>query len=274
MKKTLCFILWMVLIGIAFAGPQISGGGGGSSSSSGDVATDSIWTAKGQVAVGTGTGTAVAVGAGTQGYMLSVDAGEASGLKYALPSDLNIASQTAGDILYFDGTNWVRFAKGAANTILGISASSTMTWASSISVPAAEIIISAGTHTHLTAAQVSNSIISNIGQGAVDLVHELPAAAAGLSFVLSVGTTDAASNHFGVQAAANDCFYLIGSDGSITKYADARAVVFTVASDVGQSAACWTFCTGLSGSACNAWDWQCKAIAIGGTTFADHAGGF
>jgi hypothetical protein len=47
------------------------------------VANDAIWTAKGQVAVATGTGAAVALPVGTNGYVLTADSAEASGVKWA-----------------------------------------------------------------------------------------------------------------------------------------------------------------------------------------------
>lgn len=40
-------------------------------------------------------------------------------------SDLAIASQVAGDILYFDGTNWIRLAKGTASQVLKMNAGET-----------------------------------------------------------------------------------------------------------------------------------------------------
>ena len=60
---------------------SLGAGGGGS------VATDAIWTAKGQLAAATGTATAVAVNVGTNGYVLTADSGETAGIKWAaLPS--------------------------------------------------------------------------------------------------------------------------------------------------------------------------------------------
>ena len=54
-------------------------GGGGS----GDVATDTIWDTKGDVAIGTGAGTAVVIGVGTNGQVLTADSAEASGVKWS-----------------------------------------------------------------------------------------------------------------------------------------------------------------------------------------------
>ncbi len=51
-------------------------GGGGA------VASDAIWDAKGDLAVGTGANTAVKLTVGVDGYVLSADSAEATGLKW------------------------------------------------------------------------------------------------------------------------------------------------------------------------------------------------
>lgn len=52
-------------------------------SGSGAVATDVIWDAKGDLAVGTGANTAAKLSAGTNGHVLTADSAEATGLKWA-----------------------------------------------------------------------------------------------------------------------------------------------------------------------------------------------
>lgn len=54
--------------------------GGGS----GDVATDTIWDTKGDLAVGTGSDTAIKLPSGTNGYVLVVDPNEPTGLKWVI----------------------------------------------------------------------------------------------------------------------------------------------------------------------------------------------
>lgn len=115
--------------------------------------------------------------------------------------------------------------------------------------------------TALTAQQVTNTVIYNTGQADADVFLLLPTAAAGMNFLATVGT--ARAKHFGVEAAANDKIYLIAADGTVTAGDDNAGVVMTAA-QVGQSFACWTFKT-------DAYDWQCKAISIGTSTFAAHA---
>lgn len=50
---------------------------------SGNVATDAIFDAKGDLAVGTGANTAAKLTAGTNGFILTADSGETTGLKWA-----------------------------------------------------------------------------------------------------------------------------------------------------------------------------------------------
>lgn len=121
------------------------------------------------------------------------------------------------------------------------------------------------TSTDLTAAQVTGSQISNYGQADVDTYLIAPTAADGMDFVATVGTARAKKWCF--EAAANDLIYLIGADGTITAGSNGDAVCFDNAV-VGQAFTCWTIKTGSS-----AWDWSCKAIAIGaGRTFTAVAG--
>lgn len=60
------------------AGAETALGGSG-----GSVATDAIWDAKGDLAGGTGANTAARLPVGTNGYVLTADSAEATGLKWA-----------------------------------------------------------------------------------------------------------------------------------------------------------------------------------------------
>lgn len=113
-----------------------------------------------------------------------------------------------------------------------------------------------------TAAQMADPRchVSNYGQAASDVAVALPTVAENLSCLFTVGT--AQTNKWGVRAATNDKIYLIAADGTISAGSDNGYARMTNA-QVGQSFACWSFKTGSS-----AFDWQCKAIAIGTSTFA------
>jgi hypothetical protein len=70
------------------------------SGGSGDVATDAIWDAKGDLAVGTGANAASKLTAGTNGHVLTADSAEATGLKWAAPS----GGSSSGWTLIDEGT--------------------------------------------------------------------------------------------------------------------------------------------------------------------------
>jgi hypothetical protein len=99
----------------------------------------------------------------------------------------------------------------------------------------------------LAAYQCYGTIISNYGQGAGDVVINLPTAAAGLTFIAVVGTAQAA-NYWKLRAAANDKIYLDGAGGADNGYVGLAAPV------VGNYATFFTFQTGAT-----TWDWICKS---------------
>jgi hypothetical protein len=118
----------------------------------------------------------------------------------------------------------------------------------------------------LTAAQMQNPScrVSNYGQTTADVRVTLPAAAANLSCLFEVET--AQSNHWGVLAGTGDGISIIAAAGTVgTQGTDADAAVM-IAAQVRQSFACWSTRTGAS-----AYDWTCKAISIGTSTFENHA---
>lgn len=122
--------------------------------------------------------------------------------------------------------------------------------------------------TVLTAASMTGpgAVVYNTGQGAADVFLYFPTAAAGLSALFPVGTTQA-GNHWGVctNAAVTDKIYLVAADGTVTA-GDDDGCVWMVAATIGQAFACWSFKT-------DAYDWACKSIATAGSTFvagADH----
>lgn len=151
----------------------------------------------------------------------------------------------------------------------GITASTTRTWTvPDVATPTfaySSAIIDGSAAVTLTAAQMKavNCEVTNYGQAAADVRITLPAAAFGYSCLFTVAT--AQSNHWGVLAGANDKIYLISSAGVATAGDDAAAAVMTAA-QLGQAFACWSFNSGNA-----TYDWMCKAISIGTSTFAAHA---
>lgn len=83
---------------------------------SGDVATDTIWNAKGDLVVGTGTDTASILPVGTNTYVLTADSTEATGLKWTLPSGGGSGAPTNADYIVETAN-----AELSAESVLGVT---------------------------------------------------------------------------------------------------------------------------------------------------------
>lgn len=90
----------------------VSGGGGGS----GSVATDAIWKAKGDVAVGLGPAAATVLPVGANGQVLTADAAQTDGVKWAAPSSM------ATDVLWNAKGDLATGAGPDAATVLPVGA--------------------------------------------------------------------------------------------------------------------------------------------------------
>lgn len=87
---------------------------------SGNVATDSIWDAKGDVAAATGADAAVAVPVGTDGQVLTADSGETAGVKWAdPPSGTQDGWNTAGETWTYDTADSPTFTFKVAADVTG-----------------------------------------------------------------------------------------------------------------------------------------------------------
>ena len=78
---------------------------------SGDVATDTIWDAKGDLAVGTGANTASKLTVGTNDYVLTADSGEATGVKWAAAGYTTLdefEDESNWQVFYTDGSGDVQ----------------------------------------------------------------------------------------------------------------------------------------------------------------------
>lgn len=132
MKRTLgaviLIVMWVALCGFGQRGYSSSGGAAGS------VATDTIWTAKGQVVGGTGTGTAAVLAAGSDNYVLTTDSSTTNGLKWT--AALTNPMSAAGDMIYGGtGGATTRLAKGSANALLAMDSAGTgVNWTTTINV--------------------------------------------------------------------------------------------------------------------------------------------
>lgn len=127
----------------------------------------------------------------------------------------------------------------------------------------APIVTSAEVDCHadgnLTVAQVSGTVVTNYDQADGNVTCILPTAARGMNALFTVATARAKT--YGVQAKFEDKIYLLAAAGTIAAGADHGKAVM-VNAQVGQQFICYTFKTGAT-----AYDWACKAIAIGTSTF-------
>lgn len=90
-----------------------TGGGGGA------VATDTIWDAKGDLAVGTAADTAAKLTVGADGLFLQAASGESTGLKYADPhiQALNAQTGTSYTLVLTDHTKLITLSNASAITL-------------------------------------------------------------------------------------------------------------------------------------------------------------
>lgn len=263
MKKTLIIILSIILsASLALATPPAAPSSGGVSSSAGVVALFGSGSCSGLLySDGTCKDIGTDVQAYNQYYMKKSSAAITTG--HLVKTDSNGDLVGAGAPTTINAGNSTLLCKDSAGEVEacgGVTISGTTSPIVNINP---QEVDGHTTSTNLTAAQVSNTIITNYDQAASDVFLILPTAAAGYSFLMNVAT--AQSKHFCVEAGASDKIYLIAAAGTIAAGDDGAAACF-VAAQVGQQAACWTFKTGAS-----SYDWACKAIAIGTSTFEAHA---
>ena len=112
----------------------------------------------------------------------------------------------------------------------------------------------------LTAAMVSDTVISNLGMSDADAALLLPTAGPGMRARFTV--VAARAKKWGVRAGANDKIHLIAADGTVSAGSDNGYARMTNAV-LGQCFDVWSFET-ESG----VYDWMAKAVCIATSTFA------
>lgn len=162
--------------------------------------------------------------------------------KAVFPNNSSIAPTGSEDALYFEANLFKMNENGTERLVASAAAREVDGHASGA----------------LSAEQVSGTVVYNTGMGTADVALTLPTAAAGYNALFTVAT--AQTYKWGVRAEATDKIYLIASDGTISAGSDNGYARMTNA-QAGQQFACWTFKT-------DAYDWACKAIAVGTSSFA------
>jgi hypothetical protein len=158
-----------------------------------------------------------------------------------------------------EDTGWMfpASAPTANGSYLTATTNGTLSYTDPASIGYALFEVDGHAAANLTAAQVRGTTIYNTGQADEDVLLTLPAAAAGYHFRLVVGTVG--TKKWGVWAAATDKIYVVALNGTISTPADQTEASFA-ATQIGQTADCWTVKT-------DAYDWVCKALAVGSSTF-------
>lgn len=101
---------------LSFSSGTLSASGG----SGGSVATDTIFDAKGDLAVGTGADTAIRLAVGANNRVLIANSAQTSGLEWA--DDISVGGITASDTLaFFNGTEQVAFQAAGGETQMTVS---------------------------------------------------------------------------------------------------------------------------------------------------------
>ena len=221
------------------------------SGATGDVATDTIWTAAGELAVGTGSNTAHKIAAGATTKLL-VGGGaadpvwtEATGsdapVRATSPTLVTPALGTpaSGDLKNCDLSVPPAIGETTPDSIRGLN----------------KEVYKVNT-SPLTAVECSGTIVSNYGMTDAGCAITLPAAAEGLAFVCILPSVRA--QYFRLNAGAGDKIYLNGVAGTDAEY-------IGVASGYATGTSVSMFCFKASDGS---FDWF--AIPLFGTWSADR----
>jgi hypothetical protein len=175
---------------------------------SGNVATDSIWDTKGDIAVATGADAAVVVPVGADGEVLVADSGETAGVKWAAP--------VSGSIDYAQITSSVNISASSDAT------ANTVVTGSSVSYDGSTQILVEFFTPYAISASSGQELRVNLFDGSTDLgrIGKLATSGAiGVAMSASRVLTPSAGSHtFSIRAHKSG-----GSDDTITAGAGGTA---------------------------------------------------
>lgn len=195
--------------------------------SAGATATDAIWDAKGDLAVGTGANTASRLAVGTNGQVLTADSAEATGIKWTTVAGTGDAL-VANPLSQFAATTSLQLK----NTISDETGSGALVFATSPTLVTPEIGEATGTGVTLSGLTASEIVITN---GSKKLVSAAVATYPSLTELTYVkGVTSAIQTQLTGKAPVNSKVQTIGFSaiGTPTTGQQGSYVVFPVAGTI------------------------------------------
>lgn len=187
---------------------DLTAGGGG-----GNVATDTIWDSKGDLAGGTGANTAARLAVGTNGQVLTADSAEVTGLKWSTVSGtgdvVGPASATDNAIVRFDSTTGKLIQNSAvtiADTSGNIAGAGTISSAeiTSSSLTASRLLVS-GSSKEIQSTSVTTTEAGYLSgvTSAIQTQMNLKAPLASPTFSGTIGTALTASRVVKTDGSSN-----------------------------------------------------------------------
>jgi len=107
-------------------------------------------------------------------------------------SDVVITSEAQGDLLYFNGTNWVNLGHGTDGQFLKTKgADANPEWATMSAAPADQGVTNGNTHDHVggDGAQIDHTGLANIGTNAHSVIDTFIASKAGANGLASLSAS-------------------------------------------------------------------------------------
>ena len=193
-----------------------------------NVVGDDKLTTKGDLLVYNTVDSETRLGVGTNNKVVTANSSATNGLdwQYVAGDSIRMGSDAAGDVLYFDGTDYARLAKGSADEVLTMNSGATAPeWASAATGDITGVTAGSG----LTGGGTSGDVTVTVGAGTGITVNasdvQVATTYAGGTSIASVGTitagtwegTDVGTAHGGTgssttSGARTNLGVAIGSD--------------------------------------------------------------
>jgi len=229
--------------GLTMTGKELSASGGGG----GDVATDTIWDAKGDLAVATGPDAAIRVAVGSNDQVLMADSAQASGVKWAAAgvgdmvlasvqtvtgaktfgteggavgklilagsgsgtSILNAASTAGSTTLTLQGTTGTIYSTGGTDVAVGDGGTGLSSYTAN------NLIYASGTTTIAGLTTANSGVLVTSASGVPSIATDIPTAVTiGGQYAYRVGGTDVAVADGGTGRSTGTTAYALVAVGT------------------------------------------------------------